>query len=82
MPGNHHELQVNLQRGIAEHTAKLGLRYDFGGHQIQKNNLQGSDVLGFCTGLLHNENIFVLQYSRGGKIIGYLNGHGCVLLMC
>ena len=75
MRGNHHQLQVDLQGRVAQQTAQLGLRGNFGRHQIQQNNLQGTDVLGLCPGLFHDENVLLVQNFRSRQIIGDLNGH-------
>ena len=73
--GDHHQFQVHLQGGVAQQAAELGFGDDFGGHQIQKHDLQGTDVLGLGPSLLHDEDILILQDSGGGQVIGYLNGH-------
>ena len=80
MTRHHHQFKVDLKGGIAQDTAQLGFRDDLGGHQIQKYDFQRTDMLCLRPGLLHNEDIFILEYSRCGKVIGYLNGHGSVLL--
>ena len=73
--GHLHELQMHLQRGVAQESGELGLRNDLGGHQIQHHDLKRSDLLGFCPGLVHDEDIFFFQGLRGREVIGDLNGH-------
>ena len=76
MSGNHHQLQMDLQRRITQNTAQLGFRDDFCRHQVQQHDLQRTNMLGLCPGLFHNENVFVLKNTGSRQIIGYLNGHG------
>lgn len=73
--GGVHQRQIHLQRGIAKESAQLRFRDDFCGHQIQKNNFQGPNMLGSGPILIHNENIFLLQYIGCGQVIGYPNRH-------
>ena len=72
---------MHLQGRVAKHSAQLGFRDDFGGHQIQQHDFQRTDVLGLCPGLLHDEYIFFLEHFRCRKVIGNLNRHGYALLM-
>ena len=73
--GDHHQLQMHLQRRVAQQTAELGLRDDLRGHEIQQHDLQRADVLGLCPGLSHDENVFLLQNARCRQVVGNLNGH-------
>ena len=75
MAGYHHQLQMNLQGGIAQDPAQLGLGDDLRGHQVQQHNFQRADMLGLGPGLLHDENVLVFQGLRRREIVGYLNWH-------
>ena len=75
MAGYHHQLQMHLQGGVAQNPAQLGLGDDFCRHQVQQHNFQRADMLCFCPGSVHNENILVFQGLRRREIIGYLNRH-------
>ena len=71
-----HELQMDLEGGVAQKSCELGLGDDFGGHQIQKDDLQGADVLGFRPGGAHDKDVFPLQHVRCRQVVGDANGHG------
>jgi len=45
MIGRRDQVQFNLERGIAQYAGKLRLRIDFSGHQIEKQDLQRTDIL-------------------------------------
>ena len=74
-----HQLQLHLQRGVAQQTGKLGLGLYLGGHKVQHKYLQGADILCHGPGLGHYEDILVGEHLGGGKLIGYLDRHGYVL---
>ena len=78
MSGEHHQFQMHLKGRVAQHTAQLCFGDDFRRHQIQQNNFQGADMLGFRPGLLHDKDILFLQYFCCGQIVWYLNRHGQV----
>ena len=73
--GHHHQLQMHLQGRVAKKTAQLGLGDDLGGHQVQQDDLQRTDLLGLRPGLGHDKDVFLFQGLRGGEVIGDLNGH-------
>ena len=70
-----HQLQIYLKGSIAQKTAQLSLGDDLGGHQIQQNDLQGTDILGRSPAGFHDKYIFLGQRFRGRQVIGDLNGH-------
>ena len=78
--GKHHQFQMHLQGGIAQNPAQLGLRYDFGGHQIQQNDFQGADLLTQGSVLRHHEDVFILQDLGSRQIVWNLNWHSIDLL--
>ena len=69
------ELQLHLEGGIAQQAAQLGLGGDLGGHQVQKQDLQGPDVLGHGPVLGHDEDILLREGPHGGELVGDSDGH-------
>ena len=74
-----HQLQMYLQGGVAQQSGKLGFRCNLGGHQVQQNDLQGTDILGNRPVLGHYKNILLLQDIHCRKIVGNLNRQSFVL---
>ena len=71
------ELQLHLQRRVAEQPRQLRLCGDFGGHEIQNENLQRADVLRDGPRLVHDKNILVRQrFFAGRQAVRDHNGHG------
>lgn len=70
------QLQLHLQRRVAEQPRQLRLCGDFGGHEIQNENLQRADVLRDGPRLVHDENILVRQRFRRRQTVRDHNGHG------
>ena len=60
-----HQMQLHLKRRVSKQTGELSLRVYFSGHKVQKQYSEGSDILHICTGLRHNEYIFVFQDLDG-----------------
>ena len=54
------EVNLDLQRRIAEQTQKLRLRNRLDRHQVQNQNMKRTDILLIRTIRIHNENIFTL----------------------
>ena len=73
--GGLQQLHLHLQRRVGQLAQQLGLRNDFGGHQIQNQNVQGADILMHGTELGHNKNVFALQHRAGRERVGNTNGH-------
>jgi hypothetical protein len=71
-----HKLQLYLQGSIPQNAAQLRFGCDLGGHQIQKHDLKGADILGSCPIFRHHKYILALQHLSGRQVIGDLNGHG------
>ena len=74
--GGVHQFQLHLQGRIAQKAGQLGLGGDLGGHEVQQQQLQRTDVLGGGSLPGHDENILLLQRFSGGQVIGDPNGHG------
>ena len=70
------ELDVDLKRGVGQLAEKLGLGDDFGGHQIEYEQVQGPDVLVKGTALRHHKDVLPLQHAGGGERVGNSDGHG------
>ena len=70
------QLHLDLKRRVGQLAQQLGLGNDLGGHQIQNQQIQGTDVLVHGPELRHNEDVFPLQSSSSGERIGDFNGHG------
>ena len=75
-----HQLQMNLQRGIAQQAGELGLRGDLRGHQVQQHNFQRPDILLHGPMLGHDKYILLVQRTGGRQVVGNLNGQGISLL--
>ena len=69
------QFQLHLQGRIAQKTGELGLRVDLGGHEIEQQDFQRTDVLGDGTRLGHNENIFFGKSLYCRQLVGNLDGH-------
>ena len=66
---------VIIGRGILSQAGELSLGFDLFGHQVEQKNAQRTDIL--CRGARfgHDENVFVIEYLDGGKIVRNFNGH-------
>ena len=69
------QLQLHLQGCVAQQPCQLGFGDDFGGHQVQKENLQRADFLRQGAALLHHEDILALQHLFRRQVVGNLDGH-------
>ena len=70
------QFKIYLKRRIAQNSRKLGLRIDFYGHEIQKQDLQRTDILRHGTGFRHEEDVFFFQRFCGGKLVWDFDRHG------
>ena len=66
---------VDLNGRIAQQAQQLRFRGDFGGHQVDDDDLQRPDVLLAGAVLGHNKDVFVFQGGAGREISGNLDGH-------
>ena len=78
--GGAQQLHLNLKRGVGQLAEDLGLGDDLGGHQIEDENIQRTDVLMHSPVFRHDEDVLALQHRAGGEGIGYLNRHKAYLL--
>ena len=69
------QLHFNLQRRVRQLPQNLGLRGDLGGHEVQQQQPQRTNVLVHGAMLGHDEDVLVLQRRRGRQRIGNANGH-------
>ena len=69
------KLHFNLQRRVRQLPQNLGLRGDLGGHEVQQQQPQRTNVLVHGAMLGHDEDVLVLQRRRGRQRIGNANGH-------
>ena len=76
MGGGLEQLQLHLQGGVADEAGDLGLRLDLLGHEVEHEDMQGTDILGDGASLGHHEDVFLEQRIGCGEKIGNFNGHG------
>lgn len=75
MAGGVDKFQLYLQGRVAQQAGELGLGLDFGGHQVQHQNMQRPNVLGDGPGLAHDEDILAGQGPGRGEAVGDLDRH-------
>ena len=56
-----YEVNIDLQRRIAEKAHELGFRHFLCGHEVDDCNFEGSDILRDRTHGVHDENLFFAQ---------------------
>ncbi len=69
MGGDAQKRNVQLERGIAQHSEELKLRILLLWHQVQDTDLKRTDVLMGCPVLVHEEQVLVLENLPHGEII-------------
>ncbi len=67
--GDAQKRNVQLERGIAQHSEELKLRILLLWHQVQDTDLKRTDVLMGCPVLVHEEQVLVLENLPHGEII-------------
>ena len=55
------EVDVHLQRGVAQQPHELGLGDLFGGHEVDYGDFQRTDVLRAGARGIHDEDLFAAQ---------------------
>ena len=75
------QLYLNLKGRVGEFAQDLRLGHDLGGHQIQNQDIQGTDVLMHSAIFCHNKDVLTLQNCGGGQRVGNTNGHEKDLLL-
>ena len=62
--------QLHLQGAVGQKACQLGFRYNFGGHQVQNQDAQGTDLLGLRTLLVHDKHVLARKFAIGGQLFG------------
>ena len=70
-----HQRQFDLQRRRADQARELRLRADLVGHEIEKPDLQRTDVLAQRRALVHHGHALAHKHLMGGELIGDLDRH-------
>jgi hypothetical protein len=74
-----HQLKMDLQGRITKQSGQLGFRNNLCGHQIQHDDLKGTNILRRGSGLSHDKDILLLQHFCCRQIIWNPYGHGSSL---
>ena len=77
---HHQQLQLDLQRRVAQQARQLRLRRDLGGHEVEQQQTQRADLLRVGARLMHDEDVLALQHFPRRQVVGNLDGHGRGLL--
>ena len=56
-----HKRHLYLQRGVGEETYEVGLGGDLQRHEVKDDDAQRTDVLGMRAGVVHNEDVLLLE---------------------
>ena len=65
-----HKTDLQLKGGIGEQTDEVCLCCDLQRHQVQDDNPQRTDILCGSSGIIHDEDILILQNIYRRKLIG------------
>ena len=60
-----HKAHLQLQGSIGQQADKVRLSGNLQRHQVEDDNLQGTDILHVCTGIVHHKDVFVFQQLNG-----------------
>ena len=69
------EVDLDLQRRIAQKTQKLRLRHRLVRHEVQDQKPKWSDVLAVGAFRIHDEDVLTLQHMRRRQAIRYFDRH-------
>ena len=69
------EVDVHLQRSVAEQPHELGLRHLFCGHEVDDGDFQRADVLRARALRVHDEDLLAAQRRIGGYVFRNDDGH-------
>ena len=69
------QVDIHLQRSIAQQPQQLGFCLNLVGHQIEDQHLHRPYILHRRPALGHNEDILRLKNAGGWQVIGYSYGH-------
>ena len=75
------QLHIDLQRRVGELSHDLRFGDDFCGHEVQKQQLQGTDVLMHGAVFGHYEDVFALENLGCWKRIGNPDRHNASFLL-
>ena len=70
------QFHLDLKGCVGKFPQQLGFCGNFGGHQVQDQQLEGTDILVDGPVLRHDKNILALQSGAGGQRVGNFDGHG------
>ena len=73
------QVHLHLQRRVGELAHDLRLGGDFGGHEVEDEHAQRTDVLVQRAVLSHDKDVLALELCGGREGVGDANGHGCSL---
>ena len=79
MARNAKQVDLNLQRSVRQFTHDLRFSDDFGGHEVEQQHAQRTNILMHRAMLRHDEDILPLQNRSRRQGIGNSNGHGMLL---
>ena len=64
------QLHLDLEGRVGQLAEQLGLRDDFGGHQIQNDQVQRAHILVDGAILRHNEDVFAIENRTRRQAVG------------
>ena len=73
------QVHLHLQRRVGELAHDLRLGGDLGGHEVEDEHAQRTDVLVQRAVLGHDKDVLALELRGGREGVGDANGHGCSL---
>ena len=73
------QVHLHLQRRVGELAHDLRLGGDLGGHEVEDEHAQRTDVLVQRAVLGHDKDVLALELRGGREGVGNANGHGCSL---
>ena len=79
---HHQQLQLHLNRRVAQQARQLRFGGDFGGHQVQQEDFQRANILRFRARIGHDEYVFAPQRAGGGQVVRNADWHDDVPRFC
>ena len=73
------QIHLHLQRRVGELAHDLRLGGDLGGHEVEDEHAQRTNVLVQRAVLGHDKDVLALELRGGREGVGDANGHGCSL---
>ena len=73
------QVHLHLQRRVGELAHDLRLGGNLGGHEVEDEHAQRTDVLVQRAVLGHDKDVLALELRSGREGVGNTNGHGCSL---